>query len=113
AAVRVRLLLVAVPALFHPSRHHLDLHSFPTRRSSDLTASGSATARPATLRSIAALASASSTSAYQSSIGIETKTGPRGASEARRSEEHTSELQSLTNLVCHRLLEQKNHNTPM
>src|SRR5438093_7439747 len=37
--------------------------------------------------------------------------GPRAASPARRgqrSEEHTSELQSLTNLVCRLLLEKKN-----
>src|SRR5438093_8951560 len=32
--------------------------------------------------------------------------GP-GAQERRRSEEHTSELQSLTNLVCRLLLEKK------
>src|SRR5258706_9656961 len=30
-----------------------------------------------------------------------------------RSEEHTSELQSLTNLVCRLLLEKKNHKTRM
>src|SRR5258706_2846662 len=30
-------------------------------------------------------------------------------SATRRSEEHTSELQSLTNLVCRLLLEKKNH----
>src|SRR5437016_12725543 len=30
-----------------------------------------------------------------------------GAEEGRRSEEHTSELQSLTNLVCRLLLEKK------
>src|SRR5258706_6346227 len=30
---------------------------------------------------------------------------------SRRSEEHTSELQSLTNLVCRLLLEKKNKNT--
>src|SRR5262249_56185909 len=30
-----------------------------------------------------------------------------GAAEGRRSEEHTSELQSLTNLVCRLLLEKK------
>src|SRR5438046_7805632 len=30
--------------------------------------------------------------------------------ERRRSEEHTSELQSLTNLVCRLLLEKKKHN---
>src|SRR5258706_7422902 len=29
-----------------------------------------------------------------------------------RSEEHTSELQSLTNLVCRLLLEKKKHNSP-
>src|SRR5258706_8596556 len=35
------------------------------------------------------------------------------ASRRRRSEEHTSELQSLTNLVCRLLLEKKNKkNTP-
>src|SRR5437016_8381426 len=33
-----------------------------------------------------------------------------GASEGARSEEHTSELQSLTNLVCRLLLEKKKKN---
>src|SRR5258706_7299045 len=38
--------------------------------------------------------------------------GPDAAPEAPgRSEEHTSELQSLTNLVCRLLLEKKKHNT--
>src|SRR5262249_61905944 len=32
---------------------------------------------------------------------------------APRSEEHTSELQSLTNLVCRLLLEKKKHNAPV
>src|SRR5438093_7683345 len=32
-----------------------------------------------------------------------------GCEENSRSEEHTSELQSLTNLVCRLLLEKKNH----
>src|SRR5262249_59568934 len=35
----------------------------------------------------------------------------RGDQEADRSEEHTSELQSLTNLVCRLLLEKKTINT--
>src|SRR5438046_4393862 len=35
----------------------------------------------------------------------------RGRGTARRSEEHTSELQSLTNLVCRLLLEKKKSNT--
>src|SRR5437016_10188397 len=34
----------------------------------------------------------------------------RGDARRRRSEEHTSELQSLTNLVCRLLLEKKNSN---
>src|SRR2546430_7884008 len=33
--------------------------------------------------------------------------GPEGARRARRSEEHTSELQSQSNLVCRLLLEKK------
>src|SRR5438093_1668830 len=41
---------------------------------------------------------------------------PRGAERraafALRSEEHTSELQSLTNLVCRLLLEKKNQKAP-
>src|SRR2546430_9232453 len=34
---------------------------------------------------------------------------PHGQSEAERSEEHTSELQSQSNLVCRLLLEKKKH----
>src|SRR5437016_10202522 len=37
--------------------------------------------------------------------------GPDRASKRPRSEEHTSELQSLTNLVCRLLLEKKKENT--
>src|SRR5262249_58420099 len=37
--------------------------------------------------------------------------GPEGEKHARRSEEHTSELQSLTNLVCRLLLEKKKKQT--
>src|SRR5437016_6929682 len=35
----------------------------------------------------------------------------RFSRQKHRSEEHTSELQSLTNLVCRLLLEKKKHNT--
>src|SRR5438046_3977082 len=38
-------------------------------------------------------------------------TGPPAATPLTRSEEHTSELQSLTNLVCRLLLEKKNRCT--
>src|SRR5437016_9311048 len=38
------------------------------------------------------------------------RSGARRKSPQKRSEEHTSELQSLTNLVCRLLLEKKNQN---
>src|SRR2546430_7692926 len=38
--------------------------------------------------------------------------GPRAESPPPRSEEHTSELQSQSNLVCRLLLEKKNNNVP-
>src|SRR5438045_8840256 len=61
-----------------------DLHSFPTRRSSDL---GSARC-------------ARSTPGYR-------RPPLRGYKDPARSEEHTSELQSLRHLVCRLLLEKK------
>src|SRR5262249_62166493 len=91
-----------------------DLHSFPTRRSSDLAQAlqptGSALHK---LSACAALARSASRA-----IGFSFKKihGPAfhlcAQSVLRavvpvRSEEHTSELQSLTNLVCRLLLEKK------
>src|SRR5205807_8427674 len=69
---------------FYCSAHHRDLHSFPTRRSSDL---------PCTEPNL-------SNTVFLASSGTP---GPRSA----RSEEHTSELQSPCNLVCRLLLEKK------
>src|SRR5262249_60397476 len=43
------------------------------------------------------------------SVGRPTRRVPRRCKRAERSEEHTSELQSLTNLVCRLLLEKKKH----
>src|SRR5215467_15731824 len=40
-----------------------------------------------------------------------TRRGPRSCRRTRRSEEHTSELQSPCNLVCRLLLEKKKNNT--
>src|SRR5438045_8389344 len=68
------------------------LHSFPTRRSSDLNALSRARA------SVGALAPPASSTAP--------------TREARRSEEHTSELQSLRHLVCRLLLEKKKAPAP-
>src|SRR5438552_16745633 len=78
---------------FYSHDHHRDLHSFPTRRSSDL-------------------------SRLQVCRCPGGSTGLRGRNpwpaersacrrELRRSEEHTSELQSPDHLVCRLLLEKK------
>src|SRR5690625_7479006 len=67
---------------------HRDLHSFPTRRSSDLSPSTSAAA------------------ASQRSRQFPIAAIPASA-QRRRSEEHTSELQSRGHLVCRLLLEKK------
>src|SRR5688572_30915748 len=68
--------------------HHRDLHSFPTRRSSDLHAFGGPGAEPHPAQRHPAQAAA-------------------GGGGPVRSEEHTSELQSQSNLVCRLLLEKK------
>src|SRR5207253_10526518 len=78
---------------FYGYADHRDLHSFPTRRSSDLSAGCRAAMRhPARRRS--------------SSCSTRT-TAARHGRRRRRSEEHTSELQSRGHLVCRLLLEKK------
>src|SRR5437588_10191874 len=74
------------------SRHgdHRDLHSFPTRRSSDLSSPRS----PPRIGRRSCAPSASSK-------------GRRVRTSDARSEEHTSELQSHSDLVCRLLLEKK------
>src|SRR5947207_5459628 len=74
--------------VFYSARHHRDLHSFPTRRSSDLFehATGPKAARGQN---------------HDSAIGLDQPI-------EMRSEEHTSELQSHSDLVCRLLLEKKN-----
>src|SRR5207249_10519681 len=107
-------------SLYSPFYCHVPLphlHSFPTRRSSDLSRSGPA-ARPAKFHSL-----------WKSSPRCSRKRRPRRAARclspkarpaafitrtrkrccrAMRSEEHTSELQSRFDLVCRLLLEKKN-----
>src|SRR5437016_9864022 len=46
---------------------------------------------------------------FSTPVGVEPEGIALSPDGAKRSEEHTSELQSLTNLVCRLLLEQKNH----
>src|SRR5438093_12763607 len=87
---------------FSCSVAHPYLHSFPTRRSSDLRRSPrratSWTQRPTPPRSFDNCGKPPPCAAacWRPSTAAD-----------HRSEEHTSELQSLTNLVCRLLLEKK------
>src|SRR5947207_10890939 len=84
--------------------HHRDLHSFPTRRSSDLSlavGAGEYHGHPwEELR-------------FEGPLRPDRIERPLEAQILPRSEEHTSELQSHSDLVCRPLLEKKNaRNTP-
>src|SRR5687768_18191924 len=93
---------------FYGYAAHLDLHSFPTRRSSDLTCQRRlARGRTALQQAITARLR----QAGEWAEGDDPATACalllaklRGGS---RSEEHTSELQSRLHLVCRLLLEKK------
>src|SRR5437870_11454250 len=80
---------------FHCAAPPRDLHSFPTRRSSDLFAS-------ATVHHPFESRLKSKTACTPSTLYSTT------AFARERSEEHTSELQSRGHLVCRLLLEKKN-----
>src|SRR5207244_10728215 len=80
---------------FQYSAHHRDLHSFPTRRSSDLYGGAS----PGPQRAKDTLQAPSG-----GDVGWNT---PARRCLKSRSEEHTSELQSPDHLVCRLLLEKK------
>src|SRR5206468_13064133 len=87
------------------------LPSFPTRRSSDLSAMAASSAREVTsvgttlARRLSARTSAAVRSAATRSNSAMTMSAPWH--ERARSEEHTSELQSRSDLVCRLLLEKK------
>src|SRR5207248_6327468 len=85
---------------FHCSGHHLDLPSFPTRRSSDLLE-----------RVVARLTQARANGSIGSDFDqvVDRVAAELDAVRAGRprSEEHTSELQSPYDLVCRLLLEKK------
>src|SRR5690606_41356425 len=90
-------------------------HSFPTRRSSDLTHPGPCW-RAVSWRQTAATSVPAHHGCWRASRqGCRCPAGGRGrrpgrrasSRSCRRSEEHTSELQSRENLVCRLLLEKK------
>src|SRR5262249_62150761 len=104
------------PSLLHLPRLPSPRPSFPTRRSSDLVA---AALPPTARRLIAGLASPRlggsracptrnpvlTLRARAVSVSRAAGSANRERRKRHRSEEHTSELQSLTNLVCRLLLE--------
>src|SRR5262249_56902446 len=98
---------------FYSSLPHRDLPSFPTRRSSDLR--GRTTCRfswTAICSSHRRAGKYSACTRPQETLSGATRCRDKawGWLQSRRSEEHTSELQSLTNLVCRLLLEKKKTN---
>src|SRR5690606_40275590 len=98
---------VTIMSLFLRHAALQDLHSFPTRRSSDLSAAPPTWSRKSPPRP-ASRAPAWNRSPPPSASWRRPPrpTPPR----PRRSEEHTSELQSRENLVCRLLLEKKKTN---
>src|SRR5699024_12392042 len=105
--------LVIEPSLFHLARYlpHLCLHSFPTRRSSDLESlraagvSALGQGRDGDLDDVSRLEGRRD---LLRGLGVG---GVGGVGEVDgRSEEHTSELQSRFDLVCRLLLEKKKSN---
>src|SRR5205814_3132081 len=85
--------------LVYSSARHLDLHSFPTRRSSDL-----AFERGGLGEVMKVLSHANRVAEERR---LERLRQMVAAWQEFRSEEHTSELQSLRHLVCRLLLEKK------
>src|SRR5207248_9619470 len=91
---------------------HRDLHSFPTRRSSDLLAKSAPNSFdmrvPVTGPGQMAF---TRTPFWAASAAVERVRPSIPALAAARSEEHTSELQSPYDLVCRLLLEKKKRTT--
>src|SRR5205814_10471059 len=99
---------------FTSPAHHRHLPSFPTRRSSDLRR-GDCGRGGWPERATGELPSVHGDAPPMrgTSVSINPKTcalRAEPASLSPRSEEHTSELQSLRHLVCRLLLEKKKHN---
>src|SRR5205814_10230796 len=107
-----------IPYYFYVCSYHRSLHSFPTRRSSDLRRVTTAL-RLRQPRCLVVPLSADHVARFWKSfrtfrdlaiVALMLLDGLRSCEvlQLQRSEEHTSELQSLRHLVCRLLLEKKN-----
>src|SRR5207248_10691955 len=89
------------------------LHSFPTRRSSDLSSCAGSTFLPVLALSLGSSVARTSSAAsryFSRCVGVVNSVPPKDKANTR-SEEHTSELQSPYDLVCRLLLEKKKNAT--
>src|SRR5439155_25350708 len=104
--------------LFYANPDHPNIHSFPTRRSSDLRHPGQhqhlrGSRQHVTFTSKARIGasenglSAASEGHYRFEISQRPRARCKSDMLSARSEEHTSELQSRGHLVCRLLLEKK------
>src|SRR5436305_14661736 len=89
---------------------HRDLHSFPTRRSSDLNSTMRTCRNGMRSEERGGRCSLSPSTPGQGSASHAKPSPGRSPS---RSEEHTSELQSRPHLVCRLLLEKKKISIPL
>src|SRR5438270_9485706 len=95
------------------SAAHRDLHSFPTRRSSDLDnvrIEGGERIRRIEVKDVDSTTDPGVVTVELAEPG---DFSPYTLRLVKRSEEHTSELQSQSNLVCRLLLEKKNAPTTL
>src|SRR5262245_64451141 len=89
--------------MLYCSGAHQYLHAFPTRRSSDLNSGDGKLAGGGTCR-------AKTPNIFpMNPSGVQLASPMKPPGLVTRSEEHTSELQSLRHLVCRLLLEKKKH----
>src|SRR5207249_9991222 len=100
------------------SPSHSDIHSFPTRRSSDLKRCEARLYRRVVRRSLTHRVEAILKDAHRAIRRSERRErlaegGVEVRAQVRRSEEHTSELQSRFDLVCRLLLEKKTASYPI
>src|SRR5688500_19320793 len=87
--------------IFSQYLHHRYLHSFPTRRSSDLKNTAHALLRGGARQALDRIDGNGEDKGHEKHEAVD------AIERAARSEEHTSELQSPCNLVCRLLLEKK------